>query len=226
MTSIYHEALGADFGRLHPKMQWRFGFSSIDGTCQIGTGVMDEIWRGPWWTLPFLLLGSTRRVLFPGRGQCVPFTIRNHAYVDRFGRETVTWARRFHFPRRTRAFDATMIYSKRRDTVVDYLGTHQHLAVDLHCWVDDQAAMCIRSGEQRFYEGPMAFRFPLVFSGVANVREWWDQGAACFRIEVRVDNKVLGPLFGYRGSFTVQERACTAAAIPADVRPIREERRE
>lgn len=226
MTSIYRQALGADFERLHPKMQWRFGFSSIDESCQIGTGVMDEVWRGPWWTLPFLLLGSTRRVLFPSQGRRVPFTIANYAYVDRFGRETVTWARRFDFARRPRAFDATMIYSKRRDTIVDYLGTHQHLAVDLHCWVDDEGAMCIRSGEQRFYEGPVAFRFPLMFSGVANVREWWDEAAACFRIEVHVANKLVGPLFGYRGSFTVKEHPCPVADVPADVLPVREEHRE
>lgn len=226
MTSIYRRALGDDFDRLHPKMQWRFDFSSIDETCQIGTGVMDEVWRGPWWTLPFLLLGSTRRVLFPSRGNHVPFTISNYAYVDQFGRETVTWSRRFHFPRRTREFDATMIFSKRRDTIVDYLGTHQHLAVDLRCWVDDEGAMCIRSGEQRFYEGRVAFRFPLVFSGIADVREWWDQADECFRIEVHVANEVLGPLFGYRGSFTVEEHPCHAAAIPVDVLPLREEHRD
>ncbi|HEX3541612.1 MAG TPA: DUF4166 domain-containing protein [Acidimicrobiales bacterium] len=226
MSSIYREALGDDFARLHPKMQWRFGFSSADETCQIGTGVMDEVWRGPWWTLPFLLLGSTRRVLFPSRGKNVKFTIANYAYIDRSGRETVTWSRRFHFRPRTRAFDATMIYSKSRQTIVDYLGTHQHLAVDLDCWVDDEGAMCIRSGEQRFYEGVIAFRFPLLFSGVADVREWWDGAAGCFRIDVRVENKLLGPLFGYRGSFTVDEHSCTADAIPAEVQPVREEYRE
>lgn len=226
MTSIYRQALGPDFDRLHPRMQVRFGFSSIDESCQIGTGVMDEVWRGPWWTLPFLLLGSARRVLFPSRGTGVPFTIANYAYIDRFGRETVTWARRFHFPRRTRAFDATMIFSKHRDTIVDYLGTHQHLAVDLRCRVDDEGAMCIRSGEQRLYEGRVAFRFPLISSGVADVREWWDEAAASFRIEVHVANKALGPLFGYRGSFTVEERPCPAGDVPADVRPIREEHRE
>ena len=226
MTSIYREALGEDFERLHPEMQWRFGFSSIDETCQIGRGVMDEVWRGQWWTLPFLLLGASRRVLFPSRGTKVPFTIANYAYVDRFGRETVTWSRRFHFRRRTRAFDATMIHSKRRDAIVDYLGTHQHLAVDLDCWVDDEGAMCLRSSEQRFYEGPIAFRFPLLFSGMADVREWWDPTAECFRIEVHVTNRFFGPLFGYRGSFSVEERACAADEIPSDVLPIREEVRE
>lgn len=226
MTSIYREALGTDFERLHAKMQWRFGFSSRDESCQLGTGVMDEIWRGPWWTLPFLLLGSTRRVLFPSRGNRVPFTIANYAYLDSFGRETVTWARRFRFPRRTRAFDATMIHSKRRGMIVDYLGTHQHLAVDIDLWVDDTGALCLRSGEQRLYEGPIAFRFPLFGSGVANVREWWGEEDERFHIDVRVSNKLLGPLFGYRGSFTVEEHPCTADDIPSDVLPIREERRE
>jgi hypothetical protein len=226
MNSIYRDVLGSEFERLHPKMQWRFGFSSAAGVCQIGTGVMDEVWRGPWWTLPFLLLGSTRRVLFPSRGRAVPFTIANYAYVDQFGRETVTWARRFRFRRRSRAFDAIMIHSKRRDAIVDYLGTHQHLAVDLHCHVNDDGAMCIRSGEQRFYEGPISFRFPLLLSGVANVREWWDEETERFRIEVHVANKILGPLFGYHGSFTVAQHPCTDADIPRDVQPLREEQRE
>jgi hypothetical protein len=226
MTSIYRRVLGDDFDRLHPRMQWRFGFSSVDETGQVGHGTMEEVWRGPWWTLPFLLLGSTRRVLFPSRGADVPFTISNYAYVDRFGRETVTWSRRFHFPGRTRSFDATMVHSKARDVIVDYLGTHQHLAVDIHCWVDDEGAMCLRSGEQRFYEGRLAFRVPLLLSGRADVREWWDEADGCFRIEVRVANRLFGPLFGYRGSFTVDERPCTADQIPADVLPVREEARD
>ena len=226
MTSIYQELLGADFARLHPQMQWRFGFSSADGVCQIGTGTMDEVWRGRWFTLPFLLLGSTRRVLFPSRGRGVPFTISNYAYVDGFGRETMTWSRRFRMRNKYRAFDATMIHSRRRGMIIDYLGTHQHLAVDIHCSVDADGALCIRTGEQRFYEGPIAFRFPLLFSGVANVREWWDDEAQRFRIDVNVSNRVFGPLFGYRGSFTVAERPCRRDDIPLDVVPLREERRE
>jgi hypothetical protein len=47
-----------------------------------------------------------------------------------------------------------------------------------------------------------------------------------FRIEVNVANRLFGPLFGYRGSFTVVERKCDPDEIPLDVRPLREERRE
>jgi hypothetical protein len=226
MTSIYQEALGDEFGRLHPKMQWRFGFSSADGVCHLGRGEMEAVWRGPWWTLPFLLLGSTRRVLFPSRGRNVPFTIANYAYVDSFGRETVTWSRRFRMKRRVRAFDATMIHSRRRGVIIDYLGTHQHLAVEIHCSVDDDGAMCIRSGPQRLYEGPVRFRFPRLLSGDAVVREWYDERDDVFKIDVNVSNRLLGPLFGYRGTFTVVERPCGPDEVPLDVSPIREERRE
>jgi len=226
VTSIYQDVLGAEFDRLHPKLQWRFGFSSADGVCQIGSGIMEEVWLGRAFTRPFLLLGSTRRVFFPSRGRDIPFTISNYAYVDGFGRETVTWARRFRMRRNYRAFDATMVHSRARGVIVDYLGTHQHLAVDIHCSVDDEGALCLRSGEQRFYEGRIAFRFPTLFTGVANVREWWDEDTQRFRIDVHVANRVFGPLFGYRGSFTVVESECTPSDIPLDVRPLREESRD
>jgi hypothetical protein len=226
VSSIFRDALGDDFEKLHPKMQWRFGFSSENGTAQVGHGVMDEVWRGPFWTLPFLLLGSTRRVLFPSRGRDVPFTIENYAYRDSFGRETVTFARRFRMKHRLRAFDATMVMSPQRGTIVDYLGTHQHLAVVLHASVDEVGGLRLRSSAQRFYEGPIGFRFPMLFSGVATVREWWDECDQRFHIEVDVRNRYFGPLFGYRGSFTVDERSCTRDQIPVDVLPLREEYRE
>lgn len=79
-----------------------------------------------------------------------------------------------------------MILSSSRGKVIDYLGAHQHLAVDIHCSVDDHGGMCIRSGDQRFYEGPIAFRIPSLFSGVAEVREWWDTEGERFGIDVHV----------------------------------------
>lgn len=225
MTSIYQRALGADFARLHPQIQRRFGFSSGDAVAAVGTGVMDELWHGPAYTLPFLYVGAWRRIMFPEQGRDVPFTIENYAYLDGYGRETVTWIRTFE-TRRRRRFDAYMIYAEGRGRIVDYLGTHQHLAVDLDLSVDERGGMRIRSGEQRFYEGPVAFTFPLLFSGVAEVCEWYDDSADRFRIEVAVHNRRWGPLFGYRGSFHVEWRPTPAGAIPGTILPVREERRE
>jgi len=224
MKSIYERALGAEFQRLHPRIQERFGLSSALDRAALGRGVMHEVWRGPFYTLPFLYVGAWRNIMFPEQGRDIPFQIENWAYRDRFGRETVTWLRTFHAGR-TRRFDAYMIYSESRGRIVDYLGTHQHLAVDLDLWADERGGLRIRSGEQRFYEGPVAFRFPLLFSGVADVCEWFDDKTQQYRIEVSVTNRTWGPLFGYRGSFQV-EWIDAAKGVPEPVKPRREERRE
>jgi len=225
MSSIYQHALGSDFARLHPRIQERFGFSSADQRAAIGRGVMEEIWHGAPYTLPFLYVGTWRSIMFPESGRNVPFTIENYAYVDAFGRETVTWLRRFQ-TRNPRRFDAYMVYSERRGKIVDYLGTHQHLAVDIDLAVDERGGLRLRSSEQRFYEGAIGFRFPLFFSGIADVCEWFDEAIGKFRIEVVVRNRTWGRLFGYRGSFDVEWKTVSAGQVPVGVRPMREEVRD
>jgi hypothetical protein len=163
--------------------------------------------------------------MFPEHGTNVPFTIENYAYLDSLGRETVTWLRTFQ-TRRTRRFDAYMIYSEKRDKIVDYLGTHQHLAVDLDLSVDPRGGLRLRSGHQRFYEGAIGFRFPMLFSGVADVCEWFDDATGKFRIEVNVTNRAWGKLFGYSGAFDVEWLAMTSDQVPAHAKPQREEPRE
>lgn len=223
MSSIYQRVLGPEFARLHPRIQERFGFSSADGVTSIGRGTMERLWHGPFWTLPFLMLGTVRRIMFPERGADVPFTIRNYAYVDSLGRETVTWIRDFA-TRKPRRFDAYMILSEARGIIVDYLGTHQHLAVDLELSVMENGGLRLVSGEQRFYEGPISFRFPMLFSGVAEVREWFDDEIGRFRIEVVVSNPTWGRLFGYSGTFDVE--TFPVSSVPEDVIPRRTEKRE
>ena len=225
MRSIYERALGNQFARLHPRIQERFGFSSRDGIASIGTGVMEEIWHGPLYTMPFLFIGAWRRIMFPEQGRSVPFTVSNYAYVDECGRETIAWIRSFT-TRTPRRFDAYMIFSEQRGKIVDYLGTHQHLAVDIDLAVDERGGLRLRSGAQRFYEGPIAFSFPMLFSGIAEVCEWFDDKDRKFHIEVDVRNKVWGPLFGYRGWFDVGWVRTAEQGVPREMLPVRCERRE
>lgn len=82
--------------------------------------------------------------------------------------------------------------------------------------------MRLRSGAQRFHEGPVSF--PMLFSGIANVREWYDDAAKKFRVEVDVRNDFFGPLFGYKGSFKVEW--LPTDRVPEDLRPRRLEERE
>ena len=201
--AVFPRALGGDFARLHPMMQRRFGVS-LDGeySC-IGRGVMTRIRRGPWWTVPFLQVGRLRNILIPDVGEDVPFTIENQAYLDPLGRETVTFVREYHVPgrRRPSRFDATMVVDPVRSTVVDYLGTHQHLAVDLDLDVEPDGSLLLRSGRQRFREGWVDFRFPMLFSGYAELRESFDEVAGVYRVHLEVRNRVFGFLFGYEGWF-------------------------
>jgi hypothetical protein len=224
MISIYQRAMGSDFNKLHPQIQRRFSLHSNSGIAAVGSGVMEQLWHGPPYTLPFLYIGTWRSIMFPERGRNIPFTIQNYAYRDPLGRETVTWVRTFS-TRTPRRFDAYMIYSEERQCIVDYLGTHQHLAVDLQLSVAPNGGLRLRSGLQRFYEGPIAFPFPLFFSGVADVCEWYDDAAQCFRIEVSATNRTWGKLFGYKGRFQVEWLPMQPANVPEDILPRRVESR-
>jgi hypothetical protein len=227
MNSIYQQVLGSDFQKLHPEIQKRFGFNSDDKIASIGKGIMESVWYGRPYTLPFLYVGTWRNIMFPQRGKNIPFTIENYAYRDKYGRETVTWVRKYRFPDRERRFDATMIFSSQRNRIVDYLGTHQHLAVDIDMKVTENGGLNLTSGEQRFYEGIIGFRFPMLFSGKANVCEWFDDKEQKFKISVVVTNKIWGKLFGYEGTFVADYISVNAFTdIPKNVLPVREEIRE
>ena len=120
-----------------------------------------------------------------------------------------------------------MIYSEKRKRIVDYLGTHQHLAVDIEMSVAENGGIKLRSGEQRFYEGVLGFKFPMVFSGEADVCEWYDDNDQKFKISVVVSNRTWGKLFGYEGTFEIEYIPVNSLSdIPKDIVPIREEIRE
>ena len=222
MTSIFERAMGAEFAKLHPMLQRRFGVGLEAGYACVGRGVMTRIRRGPWWTLPFLYVGKLRNILIPDVGTGVPFVIENYPYRDPLGRETVTFVREYRVRRKPSRFDATMVLDA-AGRVIDYLGTHQHLAVDLELRAEPDGSLLLTSDEQRFYEGPIAFRFPMLFSGRAELRESYDDAAGCYRIHLEVRNRAFGFLFGYEGTFTCEFPPATDA--PERLKPVRHEAR-
>jgi hypothetical protein len=220
-VSVVARALGNDFARLHPQLQRRFGFDSSDRIGCIGTGVMDVIWHRSAGTIPFLALGGTRNELVPEAGYRVPFILENYAYVDGYGREALTFVPTFEFEgHRRRRFDATMVYHAGRGTIVDYLGTHQQLAVDLAMAVDDRGGLRIHGGSTRVGR----VRCPSALTGAVEVHEWYSERSHQFRIQLKVTSPVVGPLFGYRGRFTVSYVDTRQAPVPATVKPLRENR--
>lgn len=221
MTNIFEQALGADFHLLHPKMRQRLSLTTAEGAGMIGHGKMDRIWRGPAFTVPFLRLGATRHILFPEQGRNVPFSVENYPYIDSHGRETVSFVRTFELAGKRRRFDAQMTFSQRRGCVVDYLGTHQHLAVDLDFAIRQDGGFRIRSGKFRVQEGLVRAVLPTPFAATAEVEEWFDETASCFRIQVVVTHSHLGPVFGYAGSFQCHQ-IDLSAGVSGSVKPLRE----
>ncbi|MES9524594.1 DUF4166 domain-containing protein [Streptomyces capoamus] len=225
MTSIFETAMGPGFHRLHPALRRRFSVGLAGGEACTGRGVMDRIWHGPAFVRPFLALGATRNILVPRAGRNIPFVIENVPYADTFGRETVSFVRTFDLPGRARRFDAQMVLDPRGDRVLDYLGTHQHLASELHFHAEPDGSLLIRSGEHRFREGPVDVRVPELVGATAEVRESYDDAAGRFRIRVRVVNRWFGPLFGYEGSFTASYTDVRGRGVRPGLRPVREEAR-
>ncbi|HTJ71401.1 MAG TPA: DUF4166 domain-containing protein [Actinospica sp.] len=227
VNSIFRRAMGDEFDRLHPELQRRFSVGLASGEACVGRGVMERVWhRGGGWVRPFLALGATRHILVPRSGRDVPFVIENFPYEDSFGRETVTFVRTFTFPGARPAYwDATMIHSPERGCIVDYLGTHQHLATDLDFTAEHDGSLVIRSRAHRFRERRIDVDVPAIIGADACVRESYDDDAGCFRIEVDVVNRSFGPLFGYRGSFTAEYVDVAERGIPTRLRPVREEAR-
>ncbi|KAB1144518.1 DUF4166 domain-containing protein [Streptomyces luteolifulvus] len=225
MTSIFRTVMGTDFDRLHPQLQRRFSVGLASGEACTGRGVMDRVWHGGAFVKPFLALGGTRNILVPRAGRRIPFTIENVPYADTFGRETVTFVRTFDLPGRSRRFDAQMVLGPEGDRIVDYLGTHQHLASDLYFRAESDGSLLIRSGEHRFREGVVDVRVPELIGATAEVRESYDETAGRFRVRVRVVNRYFGPLFGYEGCFTATYTDIASCGLRPGLRPVREESR-
>lgn len=221
MNSIFARAMGDAFERLHPQLRRRFSVGLESGEACLGRGSMDRIWHGRAFVKPFLALGATRNILVPRTGRDVPFTIENVPYTDAHGRETVTFA----LPGGPRRFDATMVHSPERSCVLDYLGTHQHLATDLRLTAEPDGSLLIRSGEHRFREGPVDVRVPRLIGGDAEVRESFDDATGRFRIRVAVTNRRFGPLFGYEGTFRARYVDALRHGVRPGLRPVREEAR-
>lgn len=225
MASIFQRALGADFDRLHPRLQRRFSVDADVGIAQLGRGTMTDMHRGVLPAVPVALFGRSRRTQLPGSADDVPFKLANYSYRDGFGRPTFAYARRFHIAGRTHRFDDTMIFSERRGCIVNYLGSHQDIAAELRLHVTNDGRLRMISGEQRAYLGPLGFRLPHALAARAEVIESWDEQAQRFTISVEVDSPA-GRLFAYHGWFVVAPRALARSDIPADALPDRERQQD
>ena len=194
---------------------------SADDLAQVGNGVMTTMSRGRLAGLPVRALGKARRLQLPGAARDVAFDLANYAYVDDLGRETFAFSRRFRIGGSVSKFDDTMIFSERRQRIVNYLGSHQDIAAGLICDVTDAGGLRMRGAGQRVYLGALHVALPGLIAARAEVIEGWDDDRERFTVSVDISSAV-GPLFSYRGWFSMAEVPCAVGDIPEGVRPARE----
>lgn len=118
-----------------------------------------------------------------------------------------------------------MVYSPDQGRIIDYLGTHQHLATGLDLKVLPDGSLHLATGSQRFYERALGFTFPAVLTGTAELHEAYDEERSVFTIRMQVRNPLFGFLFGYHGEFTCTFPTTTPGAVPPHLKPVREESR-
>ncbi len=178
MTSIYAQVLGRDFARLHPQIQRRFGFSSADRHRRRSAAASwSELWHGPLLhaavPLPWLLAPD---------------------HVPRAGPRRAVHDRELRLPRSARARDGD-VDSNLRDAPPPPLRrlhdpqqrSRPHRRLPRHAPAPGGRHRLVGRRTRRtplavrgatLLRGPIAFTFPMLFSGVADVCEWYDDATS------------------------------------------------
>ncbi|TQR12788.1 DUF4166 domain-containing protein [Psychrobacillus soli] len=197
--SIYKEILGDQFEKLQPMLQKRYALPK--GKPFEATGMMKKISGGPKWLLPFFLLGTRWKFLFPEQGENIPFKIVNTTRTGPSGEQQVHWERIFQFPKKKRYFNALMSLDADKSVVKDYLGEPSLFYSELIFIVSEGGHIRIESGKQRFVLGSIEIPLPAIFQGVVQVEEYYIEERDVFSIHVFITNPLIGTLFEYEGEF-------------------------
>lgn len=199
MTGVYASKLGDETDRLYRRVRERYALASTDDRVCVGRGEMD-ITRGTPLLLPGLYAMPHWNLLFPERGEAVPFTVTT-AGVEVAGREALITRRAFSFESSTRRFDSLTVYDDDRDRLFDFLGRGGLIVSELHPRVES-GELVIEGGRQwaRVAGRYLPLAGPL--AATVEVRDKFLDGEDRFRVRAEVTNPLVGEILGYSGKFT------------------------
>ncbi|MBG6216584.1 hypothetical protein IWX75_001028 [Arthrobacter sp. CAN_A6] len=221
MRSIYQHVLGREFSKLQPELRKYFGLHAGSGAFGIGEGTFDVAGCPAWFARPVFRLTALENAFFPEYSSRVPFTIRNYAHVDPFGRPALTARREIDFGTVRRLFEDTTSLSG--DRLTDYVGRHRRMATALTCSVTEDGRMRMVSSATRLYAG-VRVPVPDAVGALAYMEQWWDADSGRFRISTRVVHRQLGTLLVYAGAFDYRLEQ-SDGALPLEAQPLRWEER-
>ncbi|MBO0992102.1 DUF4166 domain-containing protein [Bacillus sp. SD088] len=197
--SIYKEVIGEEFFQLHPMLQKRYQFPFE------AKGIMSHIQGGPKWLFPLFYIATNWKLLFPERGENIPFSIKNIPLKGPEDEEQIYWERVFHFGSKKRFFNAKMSLDPNRMIIKDYLGEPSLFYSDLTMSVLSDGSLQIDSKDQKLVLGRFEVPLPKMLQGLATVKEKYLEDQECFHISVSVINPLIGTVFAYEGEFSTHE---------------------
>jgi hypothetical protein len=158
-------------------------------------GTMDRVWRRVPLLRPLFSALALARIVFPETGEAVPS--RLVISPERGGQ---AWRRTFVFAVRERRFDALIAYDARRRVPVERFGP---LELDWHVRFEPPGRLEIRTGRARLRLGPLRLAVPPALTPDVRAVER-ALGRHELHVELVLSHRLLGPLFGYGGTFRLR----------------------
>jgi small multidrug resistance pump len=181
-------------------------------------GAMDHVWHRHSWLRPFFTLLALVDIFFPETGRDVPASM-----IVTQTPQGVAWRRTFWFPR-VRRFNATMRHHSRtdgrgHDSVIECTGPAGALEIPWRVHVLARDQLEITTGRLMVRLGRHRIPVPgLMQVAVTAIERAVDDA---IHIDLVLSHRLLGPIFGYDGSFTVRREPSTATSADAIGRGLR-----
>ena len=183
-------------------------------------GRMDRVWHRPGWLWPVFWLLARADILFPETGEMIPTSLRIAAGRDASGAPIQTWDRRFRFRSgRQRRFRSTMSVDLASGLIAEREGPWNAIEELTDVVFVPPATIEFASRRSALVVGGRRLRLPRRLWVTARVRQWvTDPSSGTSRIELVVRHGLLGPIFGYEGTFRTR-RVARAASVSREAMP-------
>jgi hypothetical protein len=170
---------------------------------------MDTVWRRHPWLWPIFSILARANTLFPETGQDVPaqMIVRNYRTDD--GLPWQTWERTFDFGQVRRRFNARVTFDPRRGQALEHTGPGGRLEAP---WRVELVGgrMTIDAADVSLRIGRVRVPLPRVLSVAVRAIQTTDPATPDrIHIDLSLENPLLGPVFGYEGTFQVERRPKT-----------------
>ena len=158
----------------------------------------------PNWLTPLLGVLSWFDILFPETGTNIPARMDIIGGRDKQGRPFQRWNRGFTFPQVFRRFNAIMTYDDDRKSVIEVMGPAGVIQIEWKVAFEPPDTIRIETSRCYLVIGLLKLRLPaLLHPSVVAIET--THGDMTMHVDLRVSHIFFGEVFGYDGTFTVQQ---------------------